>query len=396
MTATKTRLGLAQAVAIVCVLALVVATAVWWLLYATNQNKITAYFSAAVGLYPGSDVRVLGVQVGSVDSVTPQGTTVKVVLSVDKSVSVPANAQAVVVAPSVVSDRYVQLTPVYTGGAVMADNATIPRERTATPVELDQLYQSLNQLTRTLGPNGANKNGALSDLLNTAAANLDGNGQNLNDTIKQLGQATQTLSGSQNDLFGTVDNLQKFVTTLAQSDNQVQHFNDQLSQVSGYLASERSDLGDAVSQLSTALGQVQSFIKDNRDELKSNVDNLTDVTKVLVDQRNALAQTLDVAPLALGNLQNSYNAASGTLDTRADINELTQPPIVMVCNLLKSVTPANIPQVLADACSQLAPVLNQVLPLPSVAQVIESLQQGKLPPLPVPLLGQTLTSGGTK
>ncbi|MFC0439381.1 MCE family protein [Kutzneria buriramensis] len=393
MTATRTRLGLAQAVAIVCVLALVVATAVWWLLYATNQNKVTAYFSAAVGLYPGSDVRVLGVRVGSIDTVTPQGTTVKVEMSVDKSIRVPANAQAVVVSPSVVSDRYVQLTPVYTGGAVMADNATIPRERTATPVELDQLYQSLDKLTTTLGPNGANKNGALSDLLNTAAANLAGNGQNLNDTIKQLGQATSTLAGSKDDLFGTVDNLQKFVTTLAQSDQQVRTFNDQLAQVSGYLASERTDLGDALSQLSTALGQVQGFIADNRSEIKSNVDKLADVTKVLVDQRAALAESLDVAPLALGNLQNTYNAASGTLDTRADINELTQPPITMVCNLIKQTTPKNVPQVLSDACGQLAGVLNKVLPLPSAAQVIESLQQGKLPPLPVPMLGQSIVGG---
>jgi phospholipid/cholesterol/gamma-HCH transport system substrate-binding protein len=393
MTATRTRLGLAQAVAIVCVLALVVATAVWWLLYATNQNKVTAYFSAAVGLYPGSDVRVLGVRVGSIDTVTPQGTTVKVEMSVDKSIRVPANAQAVVVSPSVVSDRYVQLTPVYTGGAVMADNATIPRERTATPVELDQLYQSLDKLTTTLGPNGANKNGALSDLLNTAAANLTGNGQNLNDTIKQLGQATSTLAGSKDDLFGTVDNLQKFVTTLAQSDQQVRTFNDQLAQVSGYLAGERTDLGDALSQLSTALGQVQGFIADNRSEIKSNVDKLADVTKVLVDQRAALAESLDVAPLALGNLQNTYNAASGTLDTRADINELTQPPITMVCNLIKQTTPKNVPQVLSDACGQLAGVLNKALPLPSAAQVIESLQQGKLPPLPVPMLGQSIVGG---
>lgn len=393
MMATRTRLGLAQAVAIVCVLALVVATAVWWLLSATNQNRITAYFSAAVGLYPGSDVRVLGVRVGSIDTVTPQGTTVKVELSVDKSVTVPANAQAVVVSPSVVSDRYVQLTPVYTGGARMADNATIPRERTATPVELDQLYQSLDKLTTTLGPNGANKDGALSDLLNTAAANLAGNGQNLNDTIKQLGQATATLSGSKDDLFGTVDNLQKFVTTLAQSDQQVRTFNDQLAQVSGYLAGERTDLGDALNQLSTALGQVQGFIKDNRGEIKSNVDKLADVTKVLVDQRAALAETLDIAPLALGNLQNTYNAASGTLDTRADINELTQPPITMVCNLIKQTTPKNVPQILSDACGQLAGVLEKALPLPSAAQVIEALQQGKLPPLPVPLLGKSIVGG---
>ena len=75
--------------------------------------------------------------------------------------------------PSVVSDRYIQLAPVYTGGPAMSDNATIPRDRTATPVELDQLYTSLNKLATSLGPNGANSKGALSNLLNTAAANLE-------------------------------------------------------------------------------------------------------------------------------------------------------------------------------------------------------------------------------
>ncbi len=297
-----------------------------------------------------------------------------------------------VVAPSVVSDRYVQLTPAYTSGPKLADNATIPRERTATPVELDQLYDSLNKLTTTLGPNGANKNGALSDLLNTAAANLKGNGQNLGDTIKQLGEATKTLSGSKDDLFATVDNLQKFVTTLANSDQQVRSFNTQLAQVSGNLAGQRADLGDALRELSGALGQVQSFIKDNRDVLKSNVDKLTGVTKVLVDQRAALAEILDVAPTGIGNVANAYNAASGTLDARADLNELSQPPIVMVCNLVRQVTPKNLPPVLSDACGQLAPVLTGVLPLPSFQQILTSMQQGKVPPLPVPLLGQMLGS----
>jgi phospholipid/cholesterol/gamma-HCH transport system substrate-binding protein len=390
MMATRARLSLARAVALSCVLALVVATAAWWLLSAASSNKITAYFSAAVGVYPGSDVRVLGVRVGSIDTVTPQGTTVKVEMSVDRTVSVPANAQAVVVAPSVVSDRYVQLTPVYTGGPQLAANATIPREHTATPVELDELYRSLNKLTSALGPNGANKNGALSDLLNTAAANLRGNGQTLNDTIKQLGEATKTLSGSSEDLFSTVDNLQKFITTLADDDQQVRNFNQQLADASGYLAGERGDLRDALNQLASALGQVQAFIKDNRGVLKSNVDKLSGVTKVLVDQRASLAEILDVAPTGIGNVANAYNAASGTLDARADINELTQPPIVMVCSLVRQTTPKNLPQVLADACDQLAPVLNGLLPLPPAAQILSSLRQGKVPPLPVPLLGQML------
>ncbi|MEV0682095.1 MCE family protein [Actinosynnema sp. NPDC050436] len=381
---TTSRIG--RAAAIACVLALVAVAALWWVFAAGNSRKVTAVFGAAVGVYPGSDVRVLGVRVGSIEDVEPQGAQVKVTMSLDRAVKVPADARAVVVAPSVVSDRYVQLAPVYTGGETMGDNATIPRERTATPVELDELYASLEELTTALGPNGANKNGALSDLLNAAAKNLDGNGKALGDTIRQLGDATRTLSGSQDDLFGTVDNLQEFTGMLAANDSQVRDFNRQLADVAGFLADERENLAGALTELAHALGQVQGFIQDNRAIVKSNVDKLAGITQILVDQRASLAETLDVAPLALGNLQNAYNAASGTLDTRADLNELNQPPLVLVCKLIQSVEPGKVPLALSQACRQLAPILTGAVPLKTPAEVISDLTQGKLP-LPLPLAG---------
>ncbi|SDN76902.1 MCE family protein [Lentzea jiangxiensis] len=373
-------------IAIACVLALVVTAALWWVFAGLNGRRVTAHFAAAVGVYPGGDVRVLGVKVGTIDEVTPEGRTVKVVFTLDRDVRVPETAQAVVVSPSVVSDRYVQLAPAYTGGPALGDDAVIPRERTATPVELDELYSSLDKLTTALGPNGANADGALADLLNSAAKNLEGNGQALNDTLKNLGQATRTLSGSKEDLFATVDNLQKFTAMLAANDSQVRDFNKQLAEVSKMLADERGDLGAALSELATALGQVQGFVKDNREVLKSNVDKLATITQVLVNQRAALAETLDVAPLALGNLQNSYNAASGTLDTRANINELNQPPIVLVCKLVQQATPNNVPPVLAQTCKQLEPLLTGAVPLKSPAEVLGDLNAGRLP-LPLPLAG---------
>ena len=373
-------------IAIACVLALVVTAALWWVFAGMNGRKVTAHFAAAVGVYPGGDVRVLGVKVGTIDEVTPEGRTVKVVFTLDRDVRVPENAQAVVVSPSVVSDRYVQLAPAYTGGPALGDDAVIPRERTATPVELDELYSSLDKLTTALGPNGANADGALADLLNSAAKNLEGNGQALNDTLKNLGQATRTLSGSKEDLFATVDNLQKFTAMLAANDSQVRDFNKQLADVSKMLADERGDLGAALAELATALGQVQGFVKDNREVLKSNVDKLATITQVLVNQRAALAETLDVAPLALGNLQNSYNAASGTLDTRANINELNQPPIVLICKLIQQATPNNVPPVLSNTCKQLEPILTGVVPLKPPAEVLSDLNAGKLP-LPLPLAG---------
>src|SRR5207249_249268 len=149
------------------------------------------------------------------------GDSVTVVLEYDGKYRLPAHAQAAVVAPSLVSDRYVQLLPAYSGGPALRSGADIPLSRTAVPVELDQITGNLDRLSTALGPNGANKNGALSDLLDTAAKNLDGNGTRIHQTIGDLSQATATLAGGREDLFSTVTNLQQFTSTLAANDPQV-------------------------------------------------------------------------------------------------------------------------------------------------------------------------------
>lgn len=385
---TSTRLGqtLTRGFTIAVVLALVVAGALWWTLKDGNRNHLTAYFAGTVGLYEGNSVRMLGVEIGTVDKVEPMGKQVKVEFAYDRDVAVPADAQALIISPSLVSDRYIQLAPAYTGGARMTNNATIPLNRTQVPLEVDDLYASLSRVSESLGPNGANKNGALSDLLNTAAKNFDGNGQALNDTITKLSQAAGTLSGNKDDLFATITNLGQFSTTLANSDGQVRKFEQQLADVSGFLSGERQNLATTVQQLGTTLTSVQDFIEKNRDRLKSNVDKLASVTKVLVDQRSALAEILDVAPVGLGNVVNSYNASSGTLDARANLNELTQPPLVMVCNLLKQ-TPDAL-DVLGDACKNIAGLVDGLVPIPSIAQVLEASSRGALPALPLPISGQ--------
>jgi virulence factor Mce-like protein len=378
-------LRLSRPAAIAAVVIVVAATALWWIFFGANTRRISAVFDSVIGVDAGSQVRILGVEVGSVDDVVPLGTRVRVDMSVDRSVPIPAGADAVIVAPSVVSDRYVQLTPAYSGGPTLPDGAVITR--TATPVELDQLFASLNKLTTALGPGGANSAGAFSDLLATLANNLHGNGQALHDTITRLADVAKTLSDNKDQLFATVDGLASFTGALAASDNQVRSFVDLISQVSGYLAGERGTLAQAVAELDTTLTAVQNFIQDNRSALKSNVDNLAAVTKILVDERSALAQAVDVAPLATVDAVNAYNAASGTLDFRPDVNELAQPPILEVCKLLGQVGGGQVPAAVASACGQLSPIVQGLVPLPSTAQVLGALRSGQLPPLPLPLSG---------
>ncbi|SFD91781.1 virulence factor Mce family protein [Actinopolyspora alba] len=389
------RLGkppLTRTLALGSVLALLVTATVWWVFHGVDQRRIVAYFDNAVGLYEGGEVRVLGVQVGSIDTVTPQPNRVRVELSVRRSLEVPADAGAAVISPSVVSGRFVQLTPVYDGGPKLAAGATIPNERTVTPVEIDEVYRSLNELSTALGPEGANSNGELSRLLRTSAKTLEGNGELISRTLRDLGEAGSTLSGSSEDLFSTVDQLQRITSNLAENDEQVRDFNSQMRDINQLLASQRDDLDTALSELALALDKIEKFVRNNREKLRSNVEQLNSVAKVLAEQNKALRETLTDAPLALGNLQNSYNAASGTLDTRANLNELRQPPLVLLCKLFKQIRPesqqgslANVPSGLRDGCESVSSFLGNGGELLDPTETIAKLQQGGKPDLPLPL-----------
>ncbi|MFC7303023.1 MCE family protein [Streptomyces monticola] len=296
----------------------------------SGARHLTAYFDRTVGVYGGSDLRVLGVKVGTVDAVRPAGRRVRVELTLDEGHKVPAGARAVIVAPSVVSDRYIQLTPAYTGGAEMSDGTVIPKSRTAAPLEIDQLYDSVSDLTEALGPNGANADGALSGLLDTGAKNLDGNGEAMGRTVGDLGKAAKTLGDSSDELFDTLTYLQSFTSMLKKKDKSVRTAQERIAEVAGFLGEDKENLGGALKELGTALGQVKTFIRDNRGALKENVTALADLTQVLVDQRHSLAETLDTAPLATGNALKAYDPAHRTLDTRANIRELAGLPLPAV------------------------------------------------------------------
>ncbi|WP_375480844.1 MCE family protein [uncultured Jatrophihabitans sp.] len=309
------------------VVAAVVAFGVYYAFFRGSSTKtVKAQFASAVGIYPGTPVKILGINVGDVTSVSPKPGYVEVTMEYSGSYHLPKNAGAVEVANSLVSDRYIQLAPVYKGGDVMASGATIPMAHTGAPAELDDIYAALNKLSVALGPKGANKGGQKSGALNTlvgvAAANLKGNGAALGNSITKLSQAAQTLADNKGDLFATVRNLQKFTTTLKGSDAQIRLFNTQLAQVAGDLASERGDLGSALHNLSIALDDVSTFVKANASKFHTDFQGLRSITGTLVKEKASLDETLAVAPVALSNIVHSYDEQPGLLATRSNLASL--------------------------------------------------------------------------
>ena len=301
---------------------LVAAGAIWYFGTGTGTKTVTAYFPRTVSVYEGSDVRVLGVPVGKVDKVEPEGTQVKVTMTYDEEVKIPADAQAVIVSPSVVGDRYIQLTPAFEGDDVMADNTELSTELTAIPLELDEIYGSLDELTVALGPNGANRNGALTDLLEQTAANFGGQGAKFKETIEDFGDLSTTLDNNKEELFNSARRLQAFIETLADNDQTVRDFNKSLGNVSELLADESDELTSALSNLGVALDVVGGFVQENRASLGRNIRGINRVAKLLVKHRQDLDVILKAGPLALNNLGLGYNPQASTLDSNANVGNL--------------------------------------------------------------------------
>jgi virulence factor Mce-like protein len=305
-----------------------------------DSKHLVAHFPRTVSVYEGSDVRVLGVPVGKVEKVEPSGTDVAVTVSYPADVSFPKDARAVIVAPSVVGDRFIQITDPYVSGPKLADNAVLALDHTRTPLELDQIYQSLDELIVALGPDGANKDGALSDLLRSTAQNFSGQGEKFNSTIHEISKLTGTLDSNREELFSTAKRLEDFLGTLANNDKTVRAFNQSLSDVSGVLAGERQELAATLKNLSVALEQVSGFVKKNEGSLGRNIRGLDKVAKVLVRQRASLDEILSAAPVALVNLGQTYNPQAGTLDARADLlgvtGQLQNNPGAVLCGLLNN------------------------------------------------------------
>lgn len=325
-----------------------------------DVRTVKAEFPRTVSLYEGSDVRILGVAVGKVDSVVPAGTNVEVTFHYDAKHKVPADAKAVVISPSIVGDRFVQLTPAYTGGDVLPDKARLGVDRTATPLELDEIFGSLNDLNIALGPDGANKPpesggvGPLTRLLDSTARNFGGQGVEFNKTLKNFGAFSKTLADNKDELFGSLEQVEDFTRTLARNDSTVRDFNDSLAGGADLLADEREELAAVLENLSVAMRQVRGFVKENRGALTRNISDLNRLSKTLVKRRDALDKSMTYAPAALNNLFLAGNSEAGTLDTRDNVSQvftqLEEDPAGVLCTFVRQASDCGlIKEALADA-----------------------------------------------
>jgi phospholipid/cholesterol/gamma-HCH transport system substrate-binding protein len=305
------RIALAATLAVILAAAITVVATPWWDRVA--KNTFVAYFANANGLYTGDEVRILGVAVGSVDAIDPQPDRTKVTFSVDRQYPVPADVQAAILSPSLVTARAIQLVPAYSGGPKLASGAAIPQDRTAVPVEWDDFRQQLEKLTESLQPTTPGGVSPVGEFINTAAANLRGQGETARDTVIKLSQAVSALGDHSTDIFSTVRNLQLLVSALSSSSDLLASFNTNLADITTVLSNTPNEVADATKGLDSAVNDLRDFVAESREGLGVTFDRLASITTALNESRGDIKQALHITPTVFQNFTNIYQPAQGAI-----------------------------------------------------------------------------------
>jgi phospholipid/cholesterol/gamma-HCH transport system substrate-binding protein len=344
---------------------------------------VVAYFSTAKAIYVGDNVRVAGLKVGTITAIEPDGDRAKMTMSVDRDVPIPADAKAVVVAENLIAARYVQLTPTYQpgDGSTMVSGAVIPIERTAVPVEWDDVKDQLMRLATDLGPSSPTSATSIGRVIDSSAAAMRGNGDKLRETLAQLSGVSRVLAQGGGNLVDIIKNLATFVTALRDSNVQIVEFGDRLATLTSVLDEGRSDLDAGLTNLSTAIGDVQRFVASTGNQAAEQVRRLADVTQILVDHRDALENLLHVAPTAVANTYSAQDPNTGTLPGTFVFNNFSNP-IALICGAIGAIQNITAPET-AKLCAQtLGPGLSVLnfnsLPFPINPYLAKSADPGQL------------------
>jgi phospholipid/cholesterol/gamma-HCH transport system substrate-binding protein len=321
-----------------------------------SRTQLVAYFDNTNGLFVGDEIRILGVPVGEIDRIDVEPQRAKVSFWVDDKYKVPADAKAVILAPSLVTARAIQLTPAYTSGPSLGDGAVIPRERTAVPVEWDDVRIQLQRLTEMLQPTQAGGTSTLGSLVNTAADNLRGRGASIHDTLVKLSQATSALGDHSTDLFSTLRNLSLLVSALQDSSDLMKQLNRNLAAVSGALADQPDAVGDAVRDVSDVSREVSTFVAHNRESLGTTSDKLGTVSQTVTESIDDVKQFLHISPTVLQNFINIYQPAQGTLSGALSTNNFSDP-ISFICGAVQAASRLNAEQSSKLCVQYLAPIV---------------------------------------
>ena len=315
-----------------------------------EKYRLTAYFTKAIGLFENSDVNILGVPVGKVTEIEPTGTRVRVEMEVDSQYRIEDSPEtfAQIVPISVISDRYVQLGPVYEGeGEFLEDGDVLDTDVTQIPAELDDVFKQLKKLLDAIEPGKKGEPGALGDLIVQLNRTLKDRERDLQGTLISGAELTGTLADAERDISGLLVNLDGLFGKLSTRANSMAELNRNFALVMTALAESRGDLEGTLKNLGDLTEEVGSVATQHGDRLGKDLRLASNITSTVLRNRASVEESLTWLPVIGQGVSAAFHPAPiSAVDVRDNANARLE------CELLGPLPPGPIKEELKKFCEE--------------------------------------------
>jgi phospholipid/cholesterol/gamma-HCH transport system substrate-binding protein len=252
----------------------------------THRVSYRAEMTDVTGLGAGDAVKLAGVTVGQVKSITTDHGLAVVQFAVNRNVFLPSDVQDGIRWQNVLGQKYFYLYASRSTGTRLAPGATIPPAREEADADIGAFLDALGPVLQSIDPSQAN-------------AFVEGVLGGLQDNLDQVGSlidnaaTVSTTVGNLNVQIGSViDNLSTVMGALGARRQDLQNVVANLATISTALASRNQTLDDVVANFSKVSGEFANVISNNRSNLDSIISSLDTVAKTLQSHRGDLDQDL--------------------------------------------------------------------------------------------------------
>lgn len=257
----------------------------------SEGKTYSAVFTNVSNMRKNSLVRIAGVEVGKVQTITVnRDATVRVEFTADDSVVLTEGSRAVIRYDNLFGDRYLALEEGTGGVKKLNPGDTIPASRTQPALDLDAVIGGFRPLFRALNPEQVN---ALSGQLLQA---FQGQGPTIGSFLDQAAAVTNTLADRDQLIGQVIDNLNVVLGSLGGQSDKLDKAVTSLSELIGRLSQRKTDISNAVAYTNAAAGSVADLMSQAREPFQKVVHETDRTAGIVVADHEYFDKIIDTLP----------------------------------------------------------------------------------------------------
>jgi virulence factor Mce-like protein len=255
---------------------------------------VTADFAASGGLFEEQEVTYRGVLVGRVGdmSLNDDGVTVEMLIDPEWADRIPADIVAKINSKSAVGEQYVNLVPEPDADVdrLLAEGDVIPRENTQLPVDVQDLFESLEGVLGDVEPAETRR------LIQTLSESIGGKESDIKAILESLATLSGTFAEVAPEQQRLLDNATVAGDAFLDSKEAFTEAITAADEVFDVIGEEPADL-EALFAANDRLARDGSALLARRgNQLEGGIRGLADFVDLQLREKDTLIQTLDYVP----------------------------------------------------------------------------------------------------